>query len=516
MQTTNNEEYTPKIDFEKIKTGWRVLEDGILDLSLYKDVQPNLTSVEEIMRAIGDNDVESMREISNFFYQISGVYKRLCKYLSGLYRYDWYVTPFISEKEKEKTETTKLLTNFYNILNFLDDFQVKKVFNEISLKVIRDGCYYGYLIVNDKGKVAIQELPIKYSRSRYKANGRPIVEFNMAFFDDYFRDANQRAKMLKLFPKDFQKGYILYKKGKLPPEVMGDKAGWYMLDPQCAFKFNIEENDAPCFMAVIPAIVELAEGQELDKKRLVQKLLKIIIQKMPIDKNGDLVFDVDEARALHNNVVQMIKNAVNVDVMTTFADVDVADMADRSNTNSLDELSKMERRVFNESGTAQNLFNTDGNLALEKSILNDESSLYPLILQFEDFLNFMISPFNKAPKRVRYRVSILPTTVYNYKELSKMYKEQTQLGYSKMLPAVSLGNSQSSVLANAYFENEILNLSNVFIPPMMSSTMNADVLKQNNDLKRGNGSGDSDGPGRKPLDEDEKSDKTLQNEESLS
>jgi hypothetical protein len=26
-----------------------------------------------------------------------------------------------------------------------------------------------------------------------------------------------------------------------------------------------------------------------------QQLLKIIIQKMPIDKNGDLVFDVDEA-----------------------------------------------------------------------------------------------------------------------------------------------------------------------------------------------------------------------------
>jgi len=27
-----------------------------------------------------------------------------------------------------------------------------------------------------------------------------------------------------------------------------------------------------------------------------QQLLKIIIQKMPIDKNGDLVFDVDEAQ----------------------------------------------------------------------------------------------------------------------------------------------------------------------------------------------------------------------------
>jgi len=27
----------------------------------------------------------------------------------------------------------------------------------------------------------------------------------------------------------------------------------------------------------------------------MQQLLKIIIQKLPLDKNGDLIFDVDEA-----------------------------------------------------------------------------------------------------------------------------------------------------------------------------------------------------------------------------
>jgi len=58
-------------------------------------------------------------------------------------------------------------------------------------------------------------------------------------------------------------------------------------------------------------------------------------------------------------------------------------------------------------------FNTDGNLALEKSILNDEASLWNLIQQFETFLNFLIKPFNN--KKLYYRVQILPTTIYNYK-----------------------------------------------------------------------------------------------------
>jgi hypothetical protein len=50
-------------------------------------------------------------------------------------------------------------------------------------------------------------------------------------------------------------------------------------------------------------------------------LLKIIVQKLPIDKNGDLIFDVEEARDIHNNGVEMLKRAIGVDVLTTFTDV---------------------------------------------------------------------------------------------------------------------------------------------------------------------------------------------------
>ena len=52
-----------------------------------------------------------------------------------------------------------------------------------------------------------------------------------------------------------------------------------------------------------------------------------------------------------------------------------------------------------------------------------------------------------------------------------MYKEHTQIGYSKMLPQVALGHSQSSILATAQFENNILKLADIMIPPSMSSTM---------------------------------------------
>ncbi len=87
-----------------------------------------------------------------------------------------------------------------------------------------------------------------------------------------------------------------------------------------------------------------------------------------------------------------------------------------------------------------------------------------------------------------------------------------------MLPQIALGQSQSSILANAYFENDILDLVNVFIPPLMSSTMNAEVLNKNKSPGQTNGNGvsqDKNGAGRPEKANDEKSAKTIANRESM-
>lgn len=510
------------VDFSKIKVGIKTLDDAVLTLGDYKKINPRLADKEEVLRAIHNADYETMREISNFFYKSSGIYNRLCRYMAYLYRYDWMVTPYIVS---ENLKNEKVLEVFDKALRYLDNFEVKRFFGEVALKVIRYGCYYGYLIPQ-ADRMVVQELPPKYCRSRYQVNGRPAVEFNMKFFDDTFRDTAQKMKMLNLFPKEFKKGYILYKEGKLQADFMGDTAGWYLLDPESCIKFNLNGEDFPAFISVIPAIIDLDSAQDLDRKRMQQKLLKIIIQKMPLDKNGDLIFDVDEAQQLHNNAVKMLGKAIGIDVLTTFADTDVANMSDSNTTSSIDELEKVERAIYNEAGVSQMQFNTSGNLALEKSILNDEASMYNLLVQFEGFLNDLLKPFNKTPKKIYYRAQLLTTTIYNYKEMSKLYKEQMQIGFSKFLPQIALGQSQSSILANAYFENDILDLVNVFIPPLMSSTMNAEALNRKDLGANGNGSssngqqpkaaGEEKKVGRTEKPDDEKSEKTIANKESMS
>ena len=496
--------YIP-VDFTKIRVGVKTVSDAIFKLGDLRKINPQLADKDQVLRAIHYYDLERMRDISNYFYKISGIYQRLCRYMAYMYRYDWLVTPYYSDTIKPN----KLLEGFNKVLSYLDKFEAKKFFGEVALKVVRNGCYYGYLIARN-GTVVVQELPPRYCRTTLVVNGQPAVEFNMKYFDDIFTNAEQRTRMLKIFPPEFEKGYRLYKQGKLKPDFPGDEAGWYLLEVGSVIKFNLNGEDFPPFIAVIPAIIDLDAAQDLDRRKMQQQLLKIIIQKMPIDKNGDLVFDVDEAKELHNNAVQMLSKAIGIDVLTTFADVEVADMADNKTSTTTDELEKVERTVYNEAGVSQMQFNTDGNIALEKSILNDEASMWNLIQQFETFLNTLLIPYNRSPKKVTYRAQILPTTIYNYKDLAKQYKEHTQLGYSKMLPQIALGQAQSAILSTAYFENDILDLVNVFIPPLMSSTMNAEVLG-----KKVSDSG-KEGAGRPEKADDEKSTKTIQNKESMS
>lgn len=498
------------VDFSKIRVGLKTLEDAVLSLGDYKKVNSRLGDKETILDAIDKNDINTMREASNFYFKTSGIYSRLCRYMAYLYRYDWLITPYIADVEKIKPD--KVLTSFNNALTFFDNFGIKKFFGEVSLKVIKNGCYYGYKVETGPLQMSVQELPVSYCRSRYSVNGRPAVEFLMKYFDDTYKDEEQRKRILSLFPPEFQKGYQLYKANKLPAETVGESAGWYLLDPDKAFKFNINGEDYPFFISVIPYLIDLDQAQDLDRKRMAQRLSRVLIQKLPLDKNGDLIFDIDEGKELHKNAVAMLSKTIGLDVLTTFADVDVKDMSD-SNNASVDELAKVERSVYNESGTAQNLFNTDGNIALEKSILNDEATFYNLIQQYEVFLNDLLKPFNTNPKKIFFRAQILPTTVYNYKEMSKLYKEQTQLGYSKMLPQVALGQSQSAILANAYFENDVLDLIHVFIPPLMSSTLNADGISSLSDAKdKIHGESDT---GRKELPDDQKSEKTIANREAM-
>ena len=110
---TNNFNYTnipENMNFNKIKVGVKNLEDAILDLGSIRKSLPNYPygDKRQILRAIAEKDVKMLRATSNFFYDSSGIYERVCNYFAFLYRYDWYIVPEL----KDGANQTKVLKDF--------------------------------------------------------------------------------------------------------------------------------------------------------------------------------------------------------------------------------------------------------------------------------------------------------------------------------------------------------------------------------------------------------------------
>ena len=508
----------PSENYARLHIGAKQYADALLDLQYYEKLEHRgFRNKEFIIQAIINNDIPVIREISRYFYKTNGIYQKVVNYFANMYRFDWYMVPeLLVDNYKEE----KVIADFQKKLNFMDASHIKKICGEFTLKVIRDGVCYGYIAEGTNG-FYIQDLPWKWCRSRFKIKGVPAIEFNMQFFDTVFPDVSYRMKVLDLFPPEFKKGYRLYKEHKLPPNypIIDNQlvtwGSWYLLDPGLAFKFSIMGlNEMPLFINAVPSLIDLDTTQGIDRKRQLQQLLKIIIQKLPLDKNGDLIFDVDEARDIHNNAVEMLRNSIGVDVLTTFADVDSIEVSDSVDASTNGSLDNAERTVYNNLGTSKNIFNTNTNLALEKSILADEGSIRDLILQYENFFDRIAQALSENKKKWNFRFYMLHTTQYNYQALSKLYKEQTQLGFSKMLPQIALGQSQSFILNTVLFENDVMHLSEVMIPPLMSSTLNVEDVKAIGSGNVKSNSSDSTG-GRPAKDTDELSDKTIKNKESM-
>ena len=165
-----------------MKVGLRTIDDAILNLGTYRRINNSYGDKDFVLRAMERHDEKTLREISRYFYDSSGIYYRLCRYMAFMYRYDWYIMPY-----REKTEETKKLEKaFSDALLYLDKSQVKRVSGQIALEIMKAGVFYA--IILDYGDYcAFQQLPADYCRCRYFSGIDPIVELNLRFFDSYFK-----------------------------------------------------------------------------------------------------------------------------------------------------------------------------------------------------------------------------------------------------------------------------------------------------------------------------------------
>jgi hypothetical protein len=453
-------------------------------------------SKEEAEQIIASGQPEELKDLSVSFFYSSGFYRRFILYYATFLKYTPVIIPHMSGNQKSITDT-KYSKRYYESLEFFNKLNFEKLCQNFTLKVMVEGAYYGILRDYGADGVGIQDLPFDYCRTRFKTpDGIDIVELNLQYFDN-IRDKVLRDQCLATFPPDVEKAYNAYKNR--------NESKWYMLEPGVGIHFCLYE-ERPFMLNVIPAIIDFDEYRELEKDKDKQELKKILVQEMPITSDGELVFDPEEVQEMHRGVVGMLKKNKDIDVLTSFGDVSLEDMQDARSviTNNLE---KIEKTIYSEAGVSKQVFAADGNLSLEKSIQNDMALMMYLAGSYSIWLSYVLNQ-HFGDNKINFTAKILPVSYYNNDEYISKTLDMAQYGYSFLVPSVALGLNQSEITDIKRLEIELLKLD-VELIPLQSSHTQSDGGSSNKD--------EESATGEKPnneKDQDKKSDRTLENEQS--
>lgn len=464
-------------------------------------------SLDEIYDIIRGGDLRAIRELSRYYYRTNSRYRANIDYLASLPLYETVVVPVF--ETSGKGSKTQILKAFYNACNFVELLDLKNTFTRITREWLKSGIYCG--ILQEKGgKVVITDLPIEYSRTRYKDfNNLNILEFNLQYFTQRYSDEIEREIVVQTFPEIIQEAWRQWKANKLENpwiEIPASAGG---------VSFCFAEDQTPLLIASIPELYKLKDAIGREEKRDENELYKLLIQRMPIDSDGELVFELDEVADIHAGVANMLQNLDTVDVLTTFGETTLENLQDSTAASqSADRIDKYSKNAWDALGRSNLLFNADNSSSLAYMIKKDESLMKTYLNMYNTWIKFHLnSRFSRTG--LTFDFEILPITVFNKKELQSSYFQGAQFGYSKMYAGVATGIKQMDQISLMTFENDFLEMDQKMIPLMSSYTSSGENEKKSSSEKTGSSTTQvkdiSNTGGRPELPDEEKSEKTQAN-----
>ena len=434
--------------------------DGILSKLDASSSSRFTVSKADIQSAIENNNVDRLRNYSQYFFHASGEYRRLVEYFANLLTFNFVVIPQV---DAEAVKLPRFEKAFQNVLNYTKYSHVEEVGRIIAATVIKDGAFYGYER-DDVDVYVLQKLPTAYCRSRFKIDGIYAIEFDFSFFAQ-FRNKTDLEEALAAFPEEFAAMYNSYLKDT-------KNLRWQFIDPTKA-RAHMLTDEVPLLAPIFLDLIEFEDYKQIDKMRSKLDVYKVVIQKIPLDENGEITMELDDIKMIHNNAKDMLGSSM-VKVLTTPTEVHALDVKD-TKAIAQDDVEKAQKILYGSAGTPMVLFSSGaktGSVGLERSLQVDESLMYQLLDQFKTWYELRFKTLVGQNKKFSFGIMFPPITVFNRKDMATLYMNASSQGYpTRLLAMVTLGIHQTDVDALLRYENELLELPIRMIPTQSSYTL---------------------------------------------
>lgn len=376
---------------EKSRIAFASVKDAmqLIDLTQNKNITYNTYSKDKLRVMMKNPATESnqkgLRQLSNFLYTVSHVYRRLVNFKAlQVNLKSWVAYPKISNSED--VDQASVLENYYKVVNYVSNMNLRSQILKIMLNLwLNDICYiftYGDPSDDESG-FFIHILDPDYCKisGQDYYSGVLHIAFDFSFFDS-------NSFYLDVYDPIFKKLYNKYKKDS--------KLRWQELPVEraTAFKINIHNLDYPIppLSGMFEPLISLCDLQGIQDVKDEMEIFKLIYAKIGYLNNAtspdEFEIDLDLANAFY----EKIKNAMPKNVATMLSPMELDSIDFQSNTaNDTNIISDAYENIINSfGGIVLNHNRITSSTAFKLALQFDTMDSTALVEQFNTWVNFYI------------------------------------------------------------------------------------------------------------------------------
>lgn len=378
---------------------------------------------------------KSLRDASNYMYLSSMHYNRLLNYYAGLYTGAYVVSPLAFNASEVKENFVK---QYRKVTKSLELMNIPHILREEILVALRDGAFYGVLL-SDNNTAFIQKIDPEYCRITSICDGSFLYKVDMT----------KIASKLEFYPAEFTEMYSNYL-------ATGDQWQEVPIEISVCIKADnsLVDYTIPPFAAVMPSLYTIANMEALHETATELKNYKMLSGQIPTDEKGNPLLDEPLIKKYYAHISNALDD--NVGLAITPFKFDTFDFEGKSNTSDVDNVANAVANFWSTAGSSGLLHGRENDTAgvTKLAIKNDETYVLGMVQQFERVINrYLKTNFSGTTK---FKITMLPITVFNKEEYLKYYKEAASFGVGKSHYAAALGIPQCDIAGLNYIEKELV------------------------------------------------------------
>ena len=397
-----------------------------------------------------------LRRAVTYIYGASSHFRRLIQYFTGLSDLSFVVSPYRIDPKTANVRSVN--RNYRKVLNAMSAMNVRSQFPKILTVCLREDTFYGTMwVTNDN--ITIQQLPSDYCAISTIEGNVLNVTFEFSYFDAH-------SQYLEYYPAEFQSKYRTYQSNR--------RQRWQELDSPTSFAVkcnnDILDYSLPPFAGILREVYDLEDYKQLKLTKTTLENYAMLVMTLGIDDEGNWQMDLDKAKEFWRNLDSVLPEEIG----SVLSPMPINKISfEKANTGDTNTISEAEQNLFTAAGVSSLLFNNDkaSANALLLSIKADQAITFGIVKSIEDVVNRFIQAQSYGKN---FKVTFLDCSPFNRKEMGDMYLKACQYGLPFIsMYAASQGMSQSEVDCMSFLENDVLNLTERFVPLQSSSTQSA-------------------------------------------